>query len=295
MVHDPLNLLVAQAAIIKQTIEIKSTLTVHYRHDLPGEIKAPLGLNRHLLTFFLTNNPRQVTRIDTRGEYDGAMSPGDFYLYPAGCPGSTVWDSVDKTLHFMIEPAFLEQLAQEPDFADSAQPVELPPVLKLRDPQITQLAQLFLAEMNQSFRAQTLYLDSLSTVLGIHLLRHYSNLRKASKVVQLTTSGLPTSKLRLTLEYIQAHLESDLSLSRLAQQVGLSRAYFAKQFKQSMQTTPHQYVNQQRVSRAKQLLANQDLAIAQIAVSCGFSNQSHLTKVFRQQVGVTPKAYRDRL
>ena len=58
-----------------------------------------------------------------------------------------------------------------------------------------------------------------------------------------------------------------------------------------MGIAPYQYLMQQRVERAKQLLKQQAISISDIALDCGFANQTHLTKVFRQMTGVTPKAY----
>jgi AraC-like DNA-binding protein len=107
-------------------------------------------------------------------------------------------------------------------------------------------------------------------------------------------SGLPSYKLRQVIEYIQVHLEQDLNLTQLAELVGLSQYYFVRLFKQSVGVAPYQYVLQCRVERAKQLLQKNNLAIAEVALCCGFADQNHLTRVFRRLTGTTPKAYRDR-
>ncbi|MGH8000244.1 MAG: helix-turn-helix domain-containing protein, partial [Brasilonema sp.] len=67
--------------------------------------------------------------------------------------------------------------------------------------------------------------------------------------------------------------------------------YFCQLFKQSLGITPYQYVLQLRVERAKQLLKNQKITICDVALACGFANQSHFTKHFRKLTGMTPKAY----
>jgi AraC family transcriptional regulator len=59
--------------------------------------------------------------------------------------------------------------------------------------------------------------------------------------------------------------------------------------------SPWQYVQARRVKRAQQLLADRKTSLAEIALSLGFSSQSHFTNVFREAVGVTPKAYRDKI
>jgi AraC family transcriptional regulator len=74
---------------------------------------------------------------------------------------------------------------------------------------------------------------------------------------------------------------------------GMSQYYFASLFKQSMGVTPWQYVMQQRLERAKELLTQRDRSIVEIALQCGFKSQSHFTQQFRKFTGVTPKRYQD--
>jgi AraC family transcriptional regulator len=153
------------------------------------------------------------------------------------------------------------------------------------------LAQLFLAEMTGDRFGKRLYLESLSEVLAVHLLRNYCVFEP---LFPKYTNGLTPDKLRQTIDYIQAYLDTDLSLEVMAKQIGMSRCYFASQFKQAMGISPHQYVNQQRIKKAQQLL-RQERSLVEIALDCGFASQSHFNKVFRQYVGMTPKNYQQQL
>jgi AraC family transcriptional regulator len=94
-----------------------------------------------------------------------------------------------------------------------------------------------------------------------------------------------------TINFKQAE---DVSLEAIAQHLGMSRYYFVRLFKQSMGTTPHQYVLPQRIERAKGLLKQRQEAISDIALGCGFADQNHFGKLFRQMTGTTPKAYREK-
>jgi transcriptional regulator GlxA family with amidase domain len=117
----------------------------------------------------------------------------------------------------------------------------------------------------------------------------------ASTVVALRPrirGGLPPRALRRVREFVDEHLEENIGIQALASIAGLSMYHFARAFKQSERITPHEYLIQCRVQRAKDLLAETDLPLSEIALASGFSDQSHCARRFREHVGVTPSSYR---
>jgi transcriptional regulator GlxA family with amidase domain len=117
----------------------------------------------------------------------------------------------------------------------------------------------------------------------------------AEKILQLpprVRGGLPPRALRRVRDFVEAHLEENISVQALACIAGLSMYHFARAFKQSEGMTPHEYLVQCRVRRAKDLLAATDLPLSEIALASGFSDQSHCARRFREHVGVTPSSYR---
>jgi RpiB/LacA/LacB family sugar-phosphate isomerase len=105
--------------------------------------------------------------------------------------------------------------------------------------------------------------------------------------------GLPPRRLQRVFSHIRENLARDLSVTELAQTVGMSQYYFSKLFKMSTGTTPHQYVMRQRVERAQEVLRETQTPLAELATTVGFQTQSHFTSVFRRLVGATPKHYRE--
>jgi RpiB/LacA/LacB family sugar-phosphate isomerase len=105
--------------------------------------------------------------------------------------------------------------------------------------------------------------------------------------------GLPPRRLQRVFSHIRENVARDLTVSELAQVVGMSQYYFSKLFKMSTGTTPHQYVMRQRVERAQEHLRESRTPLAEVATQVGFETQSHFTSVFRRLVGVTPKHYRE--
>jgi AraC family transcriptional regulator len=102
---------------------------------------------------------------------------------------------------------------------------------------------------------------------------------------------LSPQQLRYTIDYIQANLNKALHLPIIATHLDLSYYYFCSLFKKSMGISPWQYVITQRIDRAKELLKEQKLSIAEIALACGFSHYSLLNKHFQKVTGTTPGNY----
>ena len=104
--------------------------------------------------------------------------------------------------------------------------------------------------------------------------------------------GLSRHRLQRAIAYIQDHLAEDISLAEIAQEIDMSQHHFCRLFKQSTGIAPYQYVIQQRLERAKQLLLQNQLSIAKVAQEVGFSEQSQLTRQRKRATGLTPKQLR---
>ena len=109
------------------------------------------------------------------------------------------------------------------------------------------------------------------------------------------TLGLPPRMLRHIVEYIDRHLDSELTTEGLAAILKVSASHFARSFTASVGSTPHAYVMGRRLSRAQELLAQTQLSLVDIALSTGFADQSHFCLRFHQMVGVPPRTFRKQL
>jgi AraC family transcriptional regulator len=128
-------------------------------------------------------------------------------------------------------------------------------------------------------------------VLVVQLIRQISNRQSSSEVIRRVSGRLSRHALREVEEYIHAHLDHNIALADLADAAHLSEFHFARLFRQTTGLPPHQFVIHQRVERAKQLIAEGRLSLAQVAFEVGFSDQSQLTRHFKRLVGVTPKRF----
>jgi AraC family transcriptional regulator len=105
---------------------------------------------------------------------------------------------------------------------------------------------------------------------------------------------LPWSRLRRVTEYIQEHLDQELTLAQLGDVVYMSPFHFARLFKGSTGVAPHRFVVRKRIAHATTLLAAPELSIARISRVVGFRTPSHFSTVFRRLTGSTPSGYRAR-
>jgi AraC family transcriptional regulator len=104
--------------------------------------------------------------------------------------------------------------------------------------------------------------------------------------------GLSRSKLSRAKQLLMEKSSQKLHLADIASECGLSRQYFTKSFKATVGVTPHRWLQQYRIKKAKDLLQNTSHRIADIAIECGFADQSHFTRVFVTLTGATPAAWR---
>jgi AraC family transcriptional regulator len=133
-----------------------------------------------------------------------------------------------------------------------------------------------------------LYEESLSLALMSYTWARFASSHPPVRSMQ---RGLSTLKLRRLQDCILANLASDFSLHDLAELVDLSPRHLCRSFKQATGTSPYQYILNERIERSKALLRMGTTSVAEVALSVGFSNQSHFTDAFRKRTGTTPGGF----
>jgi AraC family transcriptional regulator len=270
----------------RQTLGWENILVQQFQHP-PGEESYHYS-DEHAICMSLAPRPVHLLQIREGKIYEGLYGEGDISITPAKVPFFARWDSEDRYLRIRLTSLFLQSVAREALDMDPNR-IELLPEFKLRDRQIEAIGMMLLTELKQENLGGRLYIESLANVLAVHLLRQYV---AAKPVLPIYEGGLPQRQVLQVLDYINDHLSQDIKLADLAALLDMSQFHFSHLFKQAIGTSPYQYLLQQRVERAKQLLKQSDRSIAEIASECGFNSHSHLSKTFRQSTSMTPKAYR---
>lgn len=275
----------AMTFISKLTTEWEGVQVGHYRLA-PGQV--PLRSHRlHEVFVPLSGAVTIAGQTEDGRQIERRRAVGDVSVLPAGIRYAAHWESELDYVVVILTPDFLARATV--DFAAN-RAARLVMACGPQDPLVRSIGQALAAELDAGLPTGRLYAESLVNTLAIHLLRHYST---DSLVPDLHFGGLPAHKLRRVSEFIDANLESDLTLTELAQAAELSPYHFARSFKQTTGVTPIQFLMQRRIETAKQLLADERLPIIEVSARAGFKNQSHFTTLFRKLAGITPKAYRN--
>ncbi|HEY4049449.1 MAG TPA: helix-turn-helix domain-containing protein, partial [Acidobacteriaceae bacterium] len=155
-------------------------------------------------------------------------------------------------------------------------------------PDLRNLLLLLAKESETGGQYGTLYAESLMTALAIRLL--YA-VRLENSPAQTRASPLPQRHLRRVLDRMQSDLNDNLDLATLATESGYSRAQFLRMFRAAIGQTPHRYLLELRLEKARALIASK-IPLADIAAVCGFSSHAHLATAFRSKFGIAPSTYR---
>ncbi|SDR63219.1 transcriptional regulator, AraC family [Rhizobiales bacterium GAS113] len=211
---------------------------------------------------------------------------GDMDLTPEGFTGS--WEDEEPASFLLIDlaPALVEQAAAGIGLKPGKLGME--PQAQLRDARMQHIAFALKAELEADEPNGRLYLEGLGLALSASLVARYASARDGLRDSQT----LSPSRMRRVVDYVESHIEEDLSLQRLAEVAELSLSHFKTLFRRSAGRPVHRYVIERRVERARTLLRQGQLPLAQVAAAAGFAHQSHMARHIRRQLGAAPSEFR---
>lgn len=220
-------------------------------------------------------------------EYDAPV--GCLAINPAGVDSTLSWSATRENAVISISPEALSDLAaHEFDLAD----VELePPAFGTVDLWALTIARRFTAELTGETAQNELYLDSLVTVFGVHMLRTYASRKRQ---VTAPRGGLSPNSARRVQEYLNENFTRKISVSELAYVAGVSANHFILRFGKTFGMPPHRYLMNLRLDFAEKLLLDGKLSIAEVAYVAGYSDQGHLATSMKKYRGKSPSELRFR-
>lgn len=259
---------------------------LHAKGDLPGPTLSVPPEDAFAFEVALAPLSSGEIWVDGKSSGRNSAAPGDTYLFDLS--RSTIANLAPPFdfLRFFLPVARLDQLAYDRG---------VPRVGGLRttsrgiyNPLMLGLATSLFAALRKPEYATSLFVNSVALAFHAHVLSAYGGLVGGS----VARAGLARWQLRRVNEFVEANLAGDPSITDLARECRLSDSYFFRAFKQATGATPHRWLMRRRLERAKELLRDGELALSEVALVCGFSDQSHLSRYFARAEGYGPGKWR---
>ncbi len=242
----------------------------------------------YLLCVFVKEMADHQIWEDARALPKRAFEAGTFLQRDLKRVQTALIDQPHHTLHFYLPRTALDDLADDAG-STRLEEISYEPGVPVSDPVVSNLAASLRPALAAPEQANRLFVEHVLLAMGAHVASAYGGMYPRSRRV---AGGLAQWQERRAKEMLRTDLSGSRSLGVVALECGLSVSQFSRAFKESTGLAPHRWLIQQRVEAAKRRLADRSLRLVDVALLCGFADQSHLTRVFARYTGLTPAAWR---
>ena len=259
-----------------------------------GSVKFANGLHEHVLAL---NHQTAFMKTTVGGStFERVQAPNRLMFLPAGMPYKSSWELLNSeqsrsVTHLALHPSLFSQLAESLD----CMPHHFQPRVNVENRPILEALNFFHHFTSEESIPSQLLIDTVIQNVAAQVLVSLSpDHKKLRRTMQRSWLTVSIGRVRRAIEFLHDSSNRNPSLSDIASSEGLSVFYFSRIFREATGMTPYQYQLTIRIERTKQLLRRKpNMALAEIAVACGFSDQAHMTRMFRQRLGVTPAIFRE--
>ena len=230
---------------------------------------------------------------DMQRRFEGAWtrarcSPGDLSLLTRSQWSHWHWTAPIDVTHVYLTDRLVSGIASEVTDRTAAE-VRLHDVLRIQDPILSSIVDAVTREASMPRPGGAIYAEAVATQLVVHLIRNYASIKCEESRAK---GGLTTVQRKRLADYVDAHLHEPLCLEQLAGAVGLGLWSFTRRFRDSFGCTPHRYLVERRLERARELLLRSAMPVKEVASVCGFADQAHMTRLFKERLNATPGSLR---
>jgi AraC family transcriptional regulator len=246
---------------------------------------------RQTLVIELSGTARHLSNFDGITS-EGPTKNDDVCQIPAGVSGRFAWETIgDSQESLVLEFDSNLFVTYCPEFvSDTFLSGHLTPHDYEQKLELSYLVRLLARELDEHQKRGRLFADSIIRLLAIEI----AHSAWTTKPLTMSAKGAVSKNIRITLDFIENHFMSEISLADLSKASGLSATQLTSGFRHYVGTTPYAYVLDQRIQRAVHLLNNTGMPIAEVALEAGFTDQQQMTHAFRRRVNRTPGSFRAR-
>jgi AraC family transcriptional regulator len=262
-------------------------LTAEYFEAPPGAMPYEAFAQHHLVLSL----QEVAHRVENRRDgvmHDYEIERFDVVVTPAGVRSGWRWHATSKCIIVTLEPDAFARFA-ESEVGVLLTNEQLKSHARFRSEDICQAGSMLVDALRQGGLGSGLMFEALARVFLVKLIQTFGDIRDEEAEFR---TGFTAKHYKRVLDFIEANLERTIAVEELADVAGISPFHFSRLFKETLGTSPHQFVMNFRVEKAKKHLANPDAPLIDVALGCGFADQAHFSRVFKQATGQTPREFR---
>ena len=264
-------------------------LTLEYFEAEPDEMPTQVFDQHHIL-LNLNEIPHRVENWRDGEHRDFTYRQYEIIVTPAGIESGWRWHARSKVIVVTLDPARFERFAQNEAgilLADT----QLKSMPQFKDPDICHAGVMLKDALASREQGSGLIFESLARVFLVKLIQKYGLKEEAYAFSKSFTARHYKS----VLDFVAQNYGKSILVEDLARESALSPSHFAQLFKRTIGLSPMQFVMIYRVEQARKKLAQSDTPLIDIALSCGFADQAHFSRQFKQVQGETLTQYRSRV
>ena len=271
----------------KEHTSAASLMSVRYFRAEPDEMPEDVFDEHHIL-LNLQTVPHRVQNMRNGEMHDFTFSKDQIVVTPAGVRSGWRWFGTSDVIVVTLDPAKVARFAQtELSLLLDAQQLHDTPLFT--DADLCTAGVMLRDALESDDISSGVMFEAMSRVLLVKLLQRYGK-RPAEDVA--LSARFTSEHYHRVLAYIRSQLDQTISVDALAREAGMSPAHFSRVFKETLGSTPMQYVLAYRVEQAIKMMADPLRQLGNIALDCGFADQAHFSRSFKQITGQTPRAFR---
>ena len=262
-------------------------MSLRYFQAAPDTMPEDVFAEHHVL-LNLQTKPHRVQNIRNGEMHDFTFHKDQVVVTPAGVRSGWRWFDTSDVIVITLNPAKVERFAQT-ELGLLLDPEQFHDTPVFDDPDLCVAGVILRDALENDDITSGVMFEAMSRVLLVKLLQRYG--KRRPEEIALSTR-FTSEHYNRVLRLIRARLDQTLTIDDLAREAGMSQSHFSRVFKETVGSTPMQYVLAYRIEQAIKMMEDAARPLGRIALDCGFADQAHFTRSFKQVTGQTPRAYR---
>ncbi len=262
-------------------------MTVRYFQAAPDRMPEDVFAEHHVVLNLQEKVHRvQNTRDGVMHDYD--IKKDDIVVTPAGMRSGWRWFGTSDVIIVTLDPAKVARFAQI-ELSMLLDPQQFRDTPLFNDPDLCAAGVMLRDALESDDVTSGVMFEAMSRVLLVKLLQRYGKQRPEEIAL---SARFTSDHYKRVLAFIRARLDRTITLDELAREAGMSTSHFSRVFKETVGSTPMQYVLAYRVEQAIKMMEDAARPLGDIALECGFADQAHFSRSFKQVTGQTPREFR---